>query len=148
MMLYSIQKMYESGDYLAICDAVRERFEVVLDHVNLKSKMDAMSKARNKCKWGGSNGGWSDSTWFMFLKNRIDELSRYPATPNTSGKCVKSETTAVMHVFFLYLEETPAMIQRLKNESKSKSVVARSKLTKHTAEFVEPVDSMATKVTR
>lgn len=53
-----------------------------------------------------------------------------------------------MHVFFLYLEETPAMIQRLKNESKSKSVVARSKLTKHTAEFVEAVDSMATKVTR
>lgn len=79
----------------------------------------------------------------MFLKNRLNELGCFTVGCKYA---VEGGVTAVMHVFFINIEETPEMLMRLQGEKEAVVTTARTKLTKDTAMFVVPIDGNAARM--
>ena len=102
-------------------------------------------------KWGGRESRWTVSAGpAMWIKNRLCELGLFRLSRNLPPDIEQPTVTAVMHIFFLSLEETAAMMEILKNENQPEqkkriAKVARSKLF-GTPLVVTPVDSTAGKV--
>lgn len=90
----------------------------------------------------------SDSTYYMWFKNRLEERGLLPlagrlANNNDDNPLV----TATFHVGFISIEETPEQLERLpKGEPKNgEPSVARSKISR-TVQHIEPINSVASKV--
>lgn len=92
---------------------------------------------------GNPSGRWySDSSWSSWIKlSLIEELIFQ--LPNVHGDFV----TAIFHVGFIFIEETPEQVERLrKDDAEFASSVARSKIGSTTLSNVTPVDRVAKRV--
>lgn len=102
--------------------------------------------------WKGRKNGWTLSTGpAMWIKNRLLELGCF-RTERNPPLGTDELATAVLHVFFVSLEETAEMIAFLQNEQteeqqKKLASVARSKLF-GTPRVVTPIDSTAAKIAK
>lgn len=91
------------------------------------------------------NDRWSDGTWDLWLRKRVDCLNAWPPalgnTPDLSFKPVE------LHAFFISIAETEEMLAKLRKEKVVADTdnPARSKLSK-TNEVIHPIDSVAAKV--
>ncbi len=84
---------------------------------------------------------WSEGTWFMWIKNRLSEITPFPARCATSPEI---HFGCELNVGFTQIEETPLMIARLRNESVNEtSQLARTKLKPGNPQFVAPVNRVA-----
>jgi hypothetical protein len=87
-------------------------------------------------------GSWTDDTWDLWLRKRIDEIQGWSYGP---GEILENAETAILHVFFLTLSETEEMLARLRTGTTKESTVARSKVSKTTL-IIHPIDSVAKSV--
>ena len=79
----------------------------------------------------------------MWIKNRLGELGQIP---RCDGNEVPTAETAILHCFFIHLQETQEMLARLRNDkSNIASAVARSKISS-TQQHIEPIDAVASRV--
>jgi len=88
---------------------------------------------------------WSASSWDCWFCARLssNDLSKGYGTVDDS----KSPVTAILHVFFIYLEETAEMLSRLDDEPEVKPPkVTRSKLGPNEPRLVRPIDRVAHRV--
>lgn len=148
----NIRDLVLSGDWSSLTEEVHRRFDVIVDTKNLQ---DACSEALRKHlgKHGeelfrahclGPDG--QESSWQLWLKNRLDEMGVCTAH-RTGQPDATSVTSAVLHIFFLYLEETEDMLERLRREPVgTESQTARSKLAKTNQKNVRPIDKTAFRV--
>ncbi len=80
-----------------------------------------------------------------WLKNRLGEIDAFRAGCNNNSPEIK---TATFHIFFLFLDESQEMIDRLRNgKEEIESEVARSKISK-TPNNPQPTDRVARRVTQ
>lgn len=126
-------------------DTVRQFVRTMFDYELTDVEVALLCK-----KWGRRDSRWTVSAGpAMWIKNRLMELGCFRVRHDPSTD-FGDATTAVLHVFFMSLEETAEMILFLQNEreaehKKKLAKVARSKLF-GTPLVVAPVDSTAGKV--
>lgn len=127
----------EQRKWQAAVDYLKEKYDVNMDAGMLALHVSEIINHSGHCTW-------SDGTWDLWLRKRVDELGAWPALV---GEAVLTDiTTAVLHVFFPFLEETLEMQERLSHDtSRIASAVARSKISK-TNEVIHPIDSVAQRV--
>jgi hypothetical protein len=125
-----------SGDCAVVQTYLRDRHGIDLPQSVVESICE-------KAATSDIDHGWSDSSWDGWLRNRIAEIR---AWPSGSHAVVQDATTAVLHVFFLQLQETEEMLRLLRHDDEQpESSVARSKIGS-TPLCVHPVDAAAARV--
>ena len=87
---------------------------------------------------------WSDGTWDMRLRVRIDHLHAWPTVPWRES--FEDLTPTQMHVFFPFLSETIEMLARLPEGSPAKAKPARSKISATNLVEITPIDATAARV--
>lgn len=146
-VILSLQQLFETQDWTALAMACESRFGVPVNADELASRTEmVVSNLVGKHKRFERRAFgccWGDGTWLMFLKSRLEEIGCFK---NGCQIAVEGGCTAVMHVFFINIEETPEMVARLRNEKPDQIAVARTKLNKDTSGYVEPIDGNAAKV--
>ena len=96
--------------------------------------------AGGSCKGAAGCVSWSNGTWIMWLKNRI----RFDYGWNAAEFDLTSVT---LHVFFLSIPETPAMIARLWEDSPEEANdPARSKISGSLLAEIAPINKTARSV--
>lgn len=129
-------------------EAVREFTLAMFEYELSDHEVAAICK-----KWGDRKNGWTISAGpAMWIKNRLSELGAFRLSRSLPPDVEKPCVTAIMHCFFLSLEETAEMLAFLQNEEteaqkKRIAKVAKSKLF-GTPLVVQPIDSTAAKVAR
>ena len=87
-------------------------------------------------------GGWSEATWLTWFKVQLCKLERIPCGCREAPPV---HFKVAMHVFFIYLEETPEMLVKLLAGDSSVPTdlgLARSKIFR-TQLLPEPIDRTA-----
>jgi hypothetical protein len=77
---------------------------------------------------GPGDRGWSDESWFMWFRNRLSAHGHFRALENPP---LVDSLPVTLHVFFIYLEETPEMLARLnryEGKEKRKKLPGQSKI--------------------
>ena len=124
----------KTGNYQFVADYLYCRHEVILPEKDL---IDI-------CKLSKKYNGWSDSSWDGWLRNRIPSH----VWPRTCKPIPVEFTTAVLHVFFIWIEENDVMLSNLRRkEPATPDSVARSKIGK-TPLVIAPIDSLAARVVK
>lgn len=137
-----LKQAIESRDWHAVVAYLKERHDVNLD-------ADVLSEhvGKNLDRFGAGgipSDPWSDSTWDMWLRKKVDELKAWPVS--VSEDSLTDITITVLHVFFPFLEETLDMQRLLTHEPKEMaSSVARSKIGS-TNGVIHPIDATAQRV--
>ena len=86
----------------------------------------------------------ADDTIVMWLKNRLESTGAFAAGKNPPPI---EHPTAVLHVHFLFIAETPEQLARLKfGEPEIKSCVARSKISSTNLADITAIDRVAGQV--
>jgi hypothetical protein len=142
-VILSLQQLFETQDWTALAMACESRFGVSVNADELASRTEMVVGKHKRLERRAFGCCWGDGTWLMFLKSRLEELGCFK---NGCQIAVEGGCTAVMHVFFINIEETPEMVARLRNEKPDQIAVARTKLNKDTSVYVEPIDGNAAKV--
>lgn len=120
-----------------LADMIRVRFEVEITPKQLQAICGELPDGNSR-----SNEPWSESTWLMWFKNRLAHHGYF----HHSGRYQIPGSTAVLHVFLLYVEETPEMLERLRKEKTTEEAKpARSRIT-DTLEVITPIDATAARV--
>lgn len=103
-----------------------------------ESLCDAWQERNVRTHWDTSAGP------AMWCKNRLYEWDQIPK----AGKqgCGDIRLEAILHVFFLFLDETQEMLSLLPEGVKAVAKPARSKVSK-TNELIHPIDKTAERVT-
>lgn len=86
---------------------------------------------------------WSESSWWMWLKNRLDEMGKFCVEANNGSIPVKFKT--LMHIFFLSIEETEEHLEKLRTEPKKDAKSARGSKIFATNKIPKPIDRIASK---
>lgn len=114
--------------------AAEEWFGVTVPQKIAKSLADIARQHKNRWETGGAPMCW--------LKSQLHELGMLGGAGMVC--CDPEHATAVLHVGFLTLRETPDMVERLKNENKEESRVARSRLAEELRRVaVSPINATA-----
>lgn len=92
--------------------------------------------------------GYEDcDTWALWFSNRLRELHKVFYHGNGDGLSGDRLSSCTFHVFFLSLEESPEMLERLRNENKTaQASVASSKISRTPLATIEPIDRVARRV--
>lgn len=140
---HPVCRALRSADFSVIRDFVLSMFDYEVSDV----------EAKHLCsKWNRRKNGWHLSTGpAMWIKNRLMECGCFKTERNPPTD-FDDMATAVLHCFFLSLEETAEMIEILKNENDQAQreklyAVARSKLF-GTTRVVTPIDRTAAKIAK
>lgn len=111
-------------DFAYISGWVSGRFSVDVSEAEVATWFDGAGELGTV----RGRANWTDGTWFMWLRNRLDghKVFRGTATSDADYEFV----TAILHVGFIFIVETPEMLMRLNpsTEKKRRSEIARSKL--------------------
>lgn len=123
-------------------DAVR-RFVLTMFDIDpgesaAESLCDAWQSEKRSDRWDTSAGP------AMWCKNRLQEWKLWPTAGHEGCGDIRLE--AILHVFFLFLEETQEMIALLPEGSPTEAKLARSKVSK-TNKVIQPIDKTAERVT-
>lgn len=142
----SVAEMQQNKDFEAVAAWVNERLEPVFS-VNARWVEKELSEREfHNVDYHGAVR--SDSTYYMWFKNRLEEHGLLPCAGSPShGNEEDPLATATFHVGFIFIEETKEQVALLpKGEPRSEeSSVARSKISK-TVQHIEPINSVASKV--
>lgn len=138
-----ISQALETGDLEAVSQFVCDMFDIDLTDNALRQLVVQWAGRRPKTSWDTSCG---PAIW---IKNRMLNMRAFDVTHNPPTD-FGDLTTAVLHTFFLSLEETDEMIAILHNEdvvtSEQRKKPARSKMFS-TSLVTRPIDSTASSVT-
>lgn len=117
---------------------VRDTFDLEISASNAAEICARWRKFNPRMVWTTSAG---PAIW---IKSRLAEMAAFKDVPHSPPE--DFDVTAILHVFFLFLEETSDMIERLRNDrTPVESEVARSKVST-TTEKITPVDRVAGRV--
>ena len=139
-MSHSLKKAMRANDTDTLVEYLRCRHDV---HISPAVASAIFQRAK---KPKGLGDGWSDDSWDMWLRNRIDEIRAWPSGPH----CEQTDAqTAILHCFFLCLDETEEMLARIAIDMEPmepmESEVARSKIGT-TQRRIAPIDRTAMRV--
>lgn len=96
--------------------------------------------SRHKSRWETTAGP------YCWVKNRLLESSLMPRVVGCS--IYREAVTAVLHVGFVFIEETDEMVSRLKNEQAATGSPSRSAFFREARRAsVSPIDGTAARVT-
>lgn len=135
-MMPTIENLVSADRWSDVADIVNRRFETSI-------KASQLAKVAEENKASKKLPGWPDSTWFIWFKNRLQEISTLP----TSGMPYREvRLCCELNVGFTQIEETQAMKARLPEGKAREAQEARTKLTRDCADFVRPIDRVAERV--
>lgn len=134
MVAPTIDLLVTQKRWLDLAAMLNDRFGTNVSHEKLETIVDGKIPP----KW------WGDGVWMIWLKNRLSEVTQFPAKPDANQEI---RFTCEMNVGFTQIEETPEMLCRLRNEKvNSDANESRSRVNKSLAEFIEPVNRVAARV--
>jgi hypothetical protein len=141
--------MILAGDSEGLAAIVSERFGVPIAAVEFLEECRQAIRSVERisgCRLGvGKESDWSDSTWFMWLKKRVEALDCYRVVnPDDRANDWGSVT---LHVGFIFIEETPEQLAELRRRKEpiKAGEPARSKIGS-TGEIITPIDRVAARV--
>ncbi len=124
-----VQKAVVEEDCQFVANFIRQEFDVVFSE-NLIPKMRKV------------NAVWSNQTWRLWIKNRLEEKNLFPNGCNSDFP----HFATTFHVFFLQLDETEEMLARLRNEPAEEAKTAKSKIFNPDSRKPIPIDRVAMNV--
>lgn len=139
MIQESINSLVLNEKWDEIAFYLQERFGVQVSATTVES-WKPIASSRD---WPAAR---SNCTWFMWFKNRIRES--HIILPVGEREEWKKLPGATLHIFFIYLEETDEMLDRLKDieEPEEPEGTARSKISKTKLSKLHPINTTAAKV--
>lgn len=141
-MMHPVGKMIHSGEWDLLREETCRRFGFPIDVDQMANACRTGLLKKYQCKPLGS--GWSEGTWWMWIKSRIQETDMMDWMTGIRP-AVTEHPTCLLHVGFVSILETDEELARLRNEDlKEESKVARSKLHRRLPhENVHPIDRTA-----
>jgi hypothetical protein len=94
--------------------------------------------------YGSGDIGWSDPSWLMWFRNRIDCFGLL--TKGVKGSPPPCRLEVLLHVWFLHLEETEEMLARLRHEQLEPPKPAAGSKVFTTNLVPRPIDRVAARV--
>lgn len=133
-----IGKAIQDENWPYLCQRINRRFDCNISVQETESVFSIERKKIINESWFG--GGWSDSTWVMWLKNRI----RFRCGSTTLEDTKWNE----LHVFFIGIPEDLNMIGNLRDSSWfPEDSTARSRISKSQLSELNPINRTAWLVT-
>lgn len=136
-----LTQILQSRSASELREYVAERFDWLISDLDAEAILMYLGEGSSPYSLDDLNIAW--------LKNRLAEVGAVPLT-FTAPPPFREESyrfaTCRLHTFFLCLEETEEMQDRLRGVSKSEPRWERCCLADHDTEFLHPIDELAFKV--
>jgi len=130
-----------NGNWGYITQRMQDRFDCEFNEANVAESLEAerlFIASRGTKDFGA---GWKDSTWMIWLKNRIEFNSGCPVN--------RWQLRNRLNFFFITIPEDSRMIDRLRNETVMYiDTTARSKISSTQHQSISPVNHTASLVVR
>ena len=138
-----VEAAVRRNDWCWVAGWVSGRFDVRVDSVWAHDRWRNRGPGRRSC-----GGNWSDGSWAMFWKAQLIKDGFFA---HEAAGVETFRLTTEMHCFFISLEETPEMLERLRrvrneNDDGTKQRGTATPAIERILTSPEPIDATAARV--